>query len=205
LELIVLTVATLLGTLLALEAKAWMPHLGRWLVARAIARFPSEIDPSVRQRWEQEIRVDFAEFSDRPLGGLLFASRVLLKGGRDLAAELALEEKLAQGQETRAAVAVPASGFLADVEGLMEPLFEYFMAVGVPTTDRAQSFAARVLNEELADAFDADAARDLQLKLAAGFEANATRFAGRIADQASAQDLQNFAARLRDSGEGDHG
>jgi len=98
-ELLILTLATLLGTLLALEAKAWLPRLSRRLIAGAVARFPADLRAADRDRWRREIESDLAAFDDRPLGGLAFALRVRFKGGRDLAAELALAEKIAEPEQ----------------------------------------------------------------------------------------------------------
>jgi len=98
-ELLVLTLATLLGTLFALEAKAWLPRVSRRLIASAVARFPAELDAAARDRWSREIEADLGAFDDRPLGGFVFALRVRSKGGRDLAGELALAEKLAVPEE----------------------------------------------------------------------------------------------------------
>jgi hypothetical protein len=97
--MVVLTLATLLGTLFALEAKAWLPRVSRRLVASAVARFPAELDAADRDRWSREIEADLGAFDDRPLGGFVFALRVRFKGGRDLAGELALAEKLAEPEE----------------------------------------------------------------------------------------------------------
>jgi hypothetical protein len=98
-ELLILTLATLLGTLLALEAKAWLPFLSRRLIAGAVARFPADLRADDRDRWRREIESDLAAFDDRPLGGLAFALRVRFKGGKDLAAELALAEKIAEPEQ----------------------------------------------------------------------------------------------------------
>jgi hypothetical protein len=93
-----LTITTLLGSILALEARAWLPHLSRRLVSRAMKKFPRELPLHLRKRWTEEIEADLASFHDRPLSGLVFAFRVWLKGGRDLAAELALQQAMATGQ-----------------------------------------------------------------------------------------------------------
>jgi hypothetical protein len=98
-ELLILTVATLLGTLLALEAKAWLPRVSRRLIASAVGHFPADLGPADRDRWSREIESDLETFDDRPLGGLVFALRVRFKGGRDLAAELALAEKIAEPEQ----------------------------------------------------------------------------------------------------------
>jgi hypothetical protein len=95
-------VIIVVGSILAFEARAWMPHLSRWLVAQAIRRLPGDLKIELRQRWAEEIRADLVAFDDRPVGGLIFALRVRLKGGRDLAAELALQQAL-QSEEDVAA------------------------------------------------------------------------------------------------------
>jgi hypothetical protein len=88
---------TFLGTVLAVEAKAWMPHLSACLVRATIARFPDGIDEDMRARWTEEIEADLAGYGDRPLGGILFGLRLRLKGGRELCAQLALQAALDAG------------------------------------------------------------------------------------------------------------
>ncbi len=51
----------------------------------------------------EEIESDLSSFDDRPLSGLLFALRLRFKGGRDLAAELSLEQTLSGNSVTRGA------------------------------------------------------------------------------------------------------
>jgi hypothetical protein len=93
---VVLTVTTLLGSLLALEARAWLPHVSRRLISQATKQLPKALSVDLRQRWAAEIEADLASFQDRPLSGFVFALRVRAKGGRDLAAELALQHAIAQ-------------------------------------------------------------------------------------------------------------
>lgn len=88
--LLALTIlGTVIGTILAVEASAWMPHLGRRLVRSALSRFPDGLPAEVRARWAEEIEADFASFADRPWGGLVFAIGVRWRGARRLAVELA--------------------------------------------------------------------------------------------------------------------
>jgi hypothetical protein len=90
-------IGTFLGTIGALEAKAWMPYLTVRLVRTTIARFPDGLKEEMRSRWAEEIEADVASYDDRPLGGVLFAFRLRLKGGRELAAQLALHAALESG------------------------------------------------------------------------------------------------------------
>lgn len=100
LELVLITiVATVVGTLVALEAKAWMPYLSRRLLRATFADFPDGLDEPLVARWSEEIEGDLYRYGDRPLGGLIFALRLRLKGGRDLAAELALQAALESGSK----------------------------------------------------------------------------------------------------------
>jgi hypothetical protein len=99
--LLVLTlIATFLGTLLAVEAKAWMPYLAARLVRATIARFPGGLDEETASRWREEIEADLASYEDRPFGSLLFALRLRRRGGKALAAELALEQELDASKPT---------------------------------------------------------------------------------------------------------
>jgi hypothetical protein len=96
--LLITIVGTFGGGLLVLEANAWMPYLSSKLLKGTLARLPEQLDATTRARWAEEIEADLAGYEDRPLGGLLFALGVRWRGGKDLAAELALGERLAQGQ-----------------------------------------------------------------------------------------------------------
>lgn len=88
-ELLILTaVGTVVGSIAAVEASAWVPYLSRRLLGSALARLQQDLPPEVRDRWVEEIEADFAAFSDRPWGGLGFALGVRRKGARRLAAEL---------------------------------------------------------------------------------------------------------------------
>jgi len=87
------------GGLLAVEAAGWIPHWSAWLVARTLMSLPEALDEPTRYRWSEEIEADFGVFVDRPLGGLMFALGLRLRGARRLAAALALSERLAQGSE----------------------------------------------------------------------------------------------------------
>jgi hypothetical protein len=91
----VTVVATVVGTVLALEAQAWAPYVSRHLVRLVVARLRAEMPSHLRERWVEEIEADAASFADRPLGGLIFSLRLWRKGGRDLAGELVLREALA--------------------------------------------------------------------------------------------------------------
>ena len=90
--LLITVIATVIGTLLAIEAKAWMPYLSARILRGAIARFPEALARETRERWAEEIEADLAAYGDRPLGGLAFALRLRRRGGRRLAGELALAE-----------------------------------------------------------------------------------------------------------------
>jgi hypothetical protein len=92
-------VGTIIGTILAVEARCWMPHVSFWLVRVTLAKLPDGLDGQIRSRWSEEIESDLASFDDRPLGGLLFALRLWRRGGRRLGAELALGEGLDEGRE----------------------------------------------------------------------------------------------------------
>jgi len=95
-------VGTVIGTVLAIETKAWLPYLSRRLLRRALAGMPGALEDRLRARWSEEIEADLAQFDDRPLGGLLLALRLLAKGGRGLAAELALEQTLSDPEPAAA-------------------------------------------------------------------------------------------------------
>lgn len=101
----VTVVATVAGTVLALEAQAWAPYLSRYLLRQAMARLQADVPNSLRDRWVEEIEADAASFGDRPLGGLVFCVRLWRKGGRELAGELALREAYASQSQA----ASPAS------------------------------------------------------------------------------------------------
>lgn len=95
-EILILTiVGTVIGTVLAIEAKAWMPYVGSRLVRGTLERMPRGLEEQMRSRWAEEIEADHATLADRPVGGLVFAVGLCLKGGRRLAAELALQEAVA--------------------------------------------------------------------------------------------------------------
>jgi hypothetical protein len=94
---LLLTITTLLGSVLAVEARAWLPHLSRWIVSRTMKQLPKALSRELRERWTEEIEADLASFHDRPLSGFVFALRLRLKGARDLAAELALQQAMAAG------------------------------------------------------------------------------------------------------------
>jgi hypothetical protein len=95
-------IGTFIGTVLAVEAKAWAPHLSARLLRATIDRFPQGIDEEMRGRWSEEIEADLASYADRPLGGLIFALRLRRRGGKALAAELALQAALDSGAGTPA-------------------------------------------------------------------------------------------------------
>lgn len=92
--------AILLGILvgvLAVELAAWIPHGSAWLVGSTLSRLPAGLDKPTRDRWSEEIEADFAAYADRPLGGLMFALRLRLRGAGRLAAALALAERVEGG------------------------------------------------------------------------------------------------------------
>jgi len=102
-DLLVLTLAgTLIGTVLAVEAVAWLPYVSRALVAMALDEFPEDLSEDKTARWAKEIKADLASLEDRPIGGLYFAVGVCLKGGKRLAAELALQDVFANEMDTQA-------------------------------------------------------------------------------------------------------
>jgi hypothetical protein len=102
-------VGTMIGTMLAIEAKAWMPYVSHRLVRSTLDRMPNELDEDMQSRWGEEIEADLASYGDRPLGGLVFAVGVARKGGRGLAAELMLEESLEGGEEDARGIKVVAA------------------------------------------------------------------------------------------------
>ena len=179
-ELLILTLATLLGTLLALEAKAWLPYVGRWLIAGTTRHFPDGIDVATRERWLREIEADFETFGDRPLGGLLFALRVRLKGGRDLAAELALAEKIEEAEDsTEPSISPALPNFAAAVnDEFIDGILGYFDFFGSMPADRMET-AAQLLRTPFSEVFGdswADATLEvIAAKLASDPAGHATR------------------------------
>jgi hypothetical protein len=108
-ELLALTViGTVVGTIVAVEASAWMPHLSRRVLRSALSRLPQDLPPEVRVRWIEEIEADFACFADRPWGGLAFALGVRRKGAKRLATELKPRPLRAKGKGKVAPSAGPA-------------------------------------------------------------------------------------------------
>lgn len=97
--LLITVIGTVVGTFLAIEAKAWMPYLSGKLVRFTLNRMPDELPDQSRSRWEEEIEGDLASYADRPLGGLVFAVNIARKGGRRLAAELVLQQALGNEHE----------------------------------------------------------------------------------------------------------
>jgi hypothetical protein len=87
---------TFVGTLTAVEAKAWLPTISARLLRATVAHFPTELPTETRARWIEEIEADLGSLADRPFGGVLFALRLRLKGGRDLAAQLALDQAMGE-------------------------------------------------------------------------------------------------------------
>ncbi|MFP5388410.1 MAG: hypothetical protein ACLGG5_03830, partial [Thermoleophilia bacterium] len=96
--LLITIIGTALGTLLALEAKSWMPYLSARLVRSTVDGMPPELDGEMRSRWREEIEGDLSSYLERPLAGLLFALRLRRRGGRRLAAELMLSHVLGEEQ-----------------------------------------------------------------------------------------------------------
>lgn len=67
--------AVFLATTYALvtdEARAWLPHIARWLVRSAARRVPGE----ERVRYEEEWLAELAAWSDRPLSAVLRAAHI---------------------------------------------------------------------------------------------------------------------------------
>lgn len=87
-------VGTVIGTLLAIEAKAWLPYISASIVRSVLGKMPEPLDDQLRSRWSEEIEADLTQYDDRPLGGFLFALRLRRRGGKRLAEELALEQAL---------------------------------------------------------------------------------------------------------------
>ena len=98
-------VGTIVGTVLALEALAWMPHMSRRLVRRALEKLPDDLPSELAARWWEEIEADLESYSERPVGGLLFALTLSLRGGKRLAAELALDSVSSAPREEKASAA----------------------------------------------------------------------------------------------------
>ena len=98
--LLVTILGTIVGTVLAIEARAWLPHFSAWVLRKTLEGLPRKLDETLRKRWAKEIEADLASYQDRPVGGLIFAMRVRAKGARDLAAELALQQALDSSSET---------------------------------------------------------------------------------------------------------
>jgi hypothetical protein len=71
-----------------------VPYVSRKLVRSMLAEMPEGLDRQTRSRWVEEIEADLASYDDRPLGGLTFAIRLRRRGGRQLAAELMLNQVL---------------------------------------------------------------------------------------------------------------
>jgi hypothetical protein len=86
--LVVTAIGTALGTILAVEAQAWMPHLSKRLLRKAISRLDVDLSPERRGRWVEEIEADFDTYEGRPVGGLVFAIRLRLSGTKDLVRQL---------------------------------------------------------------------------------------------------------------------
>ena len=108
-ELLALTaIGTVIGTVVAAEASAWMPHLSRCVLRSALSRLSRDLPPEVRARWIEEIEADFACFSDRPWGGLAFALAVRRRGAKRLAEELKSRPLRAKGRSKAAPGAGPA-------------------------------------------------------------------------------------------------
>jgi RNA polymerase sigma factor (sigma-70 family) len=59
-------------SVLSNEARAWLPHLARWLVRQAAQRLQDE----ERDRYEEEWLAELAAWSDRPLSALVKAAHI---------------------------------------------------------------------------------------------------------------------------------
>lgn len=75
-----------------------MPYFGGRLVRATLAGLPQGLDGEVRLRWSEEIEGDHASYEDRPIGGLLYALRLRLRGGERLAKELAFQQLMGEGE-----------------------------------------------------------------------------------------------------------
>lgn len=65
-------VAAVTQSLLVDEARAWLPHLSRWLVQRAAHRLPEE----QRERYQEEWLAELASWSDRPISAVARAAHI---------------------------------------------------------------------------------------------------------------------------------
>lgn len=65
-------VAAVAHALLVDEARAWLPHVSRWLVRRAARRLPEE----QRERYEEEWLAELASWSDRPISAVGKAAHI---------------------------------------------------------------------------------------------------------------------------------
>lgn len=86
--LLVTVIATVVGTVLALEAWAWLPHLSQRLLRKMINRLPEELPEDLASRWSEEIEADFETYQGRRIGGLVFAVGLWVNGGRKLLDQL---------------------------------------------------------------------------------------------------------------------
>jgi hypothetical protein len=109
--LVITIIGTFVGTVAAVEFKAWAPYVSRRLLRSAIARFSVDLPAATRERWTEEIEADLESLMDRPLAALVFALRLRLRGGRGLVAQLERE----QAREVAAAATRAATE--ADDEG----------------------------------------------------------------------------------------
>lgn len=57
----------------------------------------ADLPEALTDRWVKELEGDLTSFEDRRIAGLLFSLRLRLKGGPDLAAQLALAHTLGPG------------------------------------------------------------------------------------------------------------
>jgi hypothetical protein len=107
--LLITILGTAIGTMLAVEAKSWMPYLSARLVRSTLDGMPADLDGEMLSRWREEIEGDLNSYLDRPLAGLLFSLRLRRRGGRRLAAELLLDCALVNSGERSVAEGIPAT------------------------------------------------------------------------------------------------
>ncbi|HEY3491372.1 MAG TPA: hypothetical protein VGK43_00370, partial [Solirubrobacterales bacterium] len=119
--LLVTVIATVVGTILALEAWAWVPHLSSQLLRRTIDSLSEGLPPDQSARWAEEVEADFETYQSRRIGGLVFAVRFRLSGGRGLLEELSSE-----------ADAEPDPGDLQASRVIPKPAFDHPVAEPAP-------------------------------------------------------------------------
>lgn len=173
-EILVFTIiGTVIGTVLAIEAKAWMPYVGFRLVRATLERMPEGLEEQICSRWAEEIEADHAALADRPIGGLMFAVRLRLKGGRRLAGELALHDAVVSPRALGADRQPMAGWTKTDQQKAREllatALYGFF---NVGDSEGGSAAAVEDFGRDLHAAFGAHRARLLCLGIAREFSQN---------------------------------